>query len=84
MDNDTDQTSSVVPDTIERELRLVREAIGFVSSGGAPRVVIGGIRFGEALLPAAGQLALQAGVRIVPLWTSDESGIDIAVERNPE
>lgn len=80
-DNDTVPGSAVVPDTIERELRLVREAIAFVSSGGASRVVVGGIHFGEALLRPAGLLALDAGVRIVPLWTSDEAGVDIAVER---
>jgi hypothetical protein len=84
MDKDTDRTAAVVPETIERELRLVHEAIVFVSSGGASRVVVGGIRFGEALLPQARQLALEAGVRIVPLWTSDEAGVDIAVERIDE
>ena len=84
MDNDTDRTASIVPETLEREMRLVREAIAFVSSGYTARVVVGGIRFGEALLPQAGRLALEAGVRIVPLWTSDEAGIDLAVERDPE
>jgi hypothetical protein len=29
-------------------------------------------------------MALQAGVRIVPLWHADEAGVDIAVERIPE
>ena len=76
MDKDIDRTAAVVPETIERELRLVRAAIA--------RVVVGGIRFGEALLPMAEQLAQDAGVRIVPLWTSDEAGIDIAIERGPE
>jgi hypothetical protein len=84
VDKDIDRTAAVVPETIERELRLVREAIAFVSSGNAARVVVGGIRFGEALLPMAEQLAQDAGVRIVPLWTSDEAGIDIAIERGPE
>jgi hypothetical protein len=84
MNSDPDLTSALVPETIERELRLIREAIAFVSSGGAARVVVGGIRFGEALLPSAGPLALEAHVRLVPLWTSDEAGIDIAVERDAE
>ncbi len=84
MNQDTDRTAAAVPETIERELRLVREAIVFVASGNASRVVVGGIRLGEALLPEAEALALRAGVRVVPLWTSDEAGIDIAVERIPE
>jgi hypothetical protein len=81
MDEEVDRTALVVPETIERELRLVREAIALVASGGASRVVVGGIRLGEALLLPAGQLALEAGVRIVPLWTADEAGVDLVVER---
>jgi hypothetical protein len=76
-----DQTAQVVPATLEYEMRLIREAIAMVASGGAPRVVLAGIHFGETLLDPARRLALDAGVRLVPLWRADEAGADIAVER---
>ena len=81
MDEVEDQALHVVPITLEHELRLIREAIAMVASGGAPRVVLAGIRFGETLLDPSRRLALEAGVRIVPLWRADEAGVDIAVER---
>jgi hypothetical protein len=66
---------------VEKELGLVRDAIAMVASGGAPRVVVAGLRLGEALLEPARRMALRAGVRVVPLWSADEAGADIAVER---
>lgn len=76
-----DQT---VASTLERELRIVGEAIALVAAGGAPRVVVGGLRFAEKLLPCARTLASEAGVRLVPLWMPDDAGADIAVERIDE
>jgi hypothetical protein len=67
--------------TLEHEMSLVREAIAMVASGASPRVVVGGLRFGEALLVPARGLAMEAGVRLVPLWMPDDAGADIAVER---
>lgn len=66
---------------LEHELGLVRSAIAMVASGGAPRVSLGGLRFGEQLIEPARALALVAGVRIVPIWSSDEGGADMRVER---
>jgi hypothetical protein len=66
---------------LDHELGLVRSAIAMVASGGAPRVSLGGLQFGEQLIEPARALALQAGVRIVPIWTSDEGGADMRVER---
>ena len=60
---------------------LVREAIAMVAAGASPRVVVGGLHFGEALLTQAQSAAAEAGVRIVPLWMPDDAGADIAVER---
>jgi hypothetical protein len=84
MDHPDDRTADVVPVTLEHEMRLISEAIAFVASGGAPRVVVAGLRFGDGLLHSARRVALEAGVRIVPLWHADEAGIDIAVERIAE
>lgn len=81
MDQSTDQSAARVVRTLEHEMNLVREAIAMVASGGAPRVVVGGLRFGEELLATARGLATEAGVRLVPLWMPDDAGTDIAVER---
>jgi hypothetical protein len=66
---------------VERELRLVRDAIALVASGRSRRVVVAGLQVGEAILGEAEALGRAAGVRIVPLWSTDEGGADIAVER---
>jgi len=66
---------------LDHELGLVRSAIAMVASGGAPSVSLGGLQFGEQLIEPARALALEAGVRIVPIWTSDEGGADMRVER---
>jgi hypothetical protein len=66
---------------LERELELVRNAIAMVASGAAPRVSLGSLQFGEQLVEPARRLALEAGVRIVPLWTSADGGTGLAVER---
>jgi hypothetical protein len=81
MDDVEDQVAQVVPAMLEHEMRLIREAIAMVASGGAPRVVVAGINFGETLVDPARRLALEAGVRLVPLWRADEAGADIAIER---
>lgn len=79
-----DRMAEVVPDALEREAGLVHDAIALVASGGSPRVVVAGLRLGDALLASARQMGVEAGVRIVPLWPADESGLDIAVERLSE
>jgi hypothetical protein len=81
MDQFRDESVSRVGRTLEYEMNLVREAIGMVASGASPRVVLGGIRFGQELLVPAQGLAAEAGVRLVPLWMPDDAGADIAVER---
>ena len=81
MNQSTDQPATRVERTLEHEMNLIREAIDMVASGGAPRVVVGGLRFGEALLVPARGLATEAGVRLVPLWMPDDAGADIAIER---
>jgi hypothetical protein len=81
MDQSTDPSAMRAGRTLEQEMNLVREAIVMVASGRAPRVVVGGLHFGEALLPTARGLATEAGVRVVPLWLPEDVGADIAVER---
>lgn len=81
MDPSGDEMTVRIERTLEHEMNLVREAIALVASGRSRRVVVGGIRFGEALLTPARTIALEAGVRLVPLWMPDDVGADIAVER---
>ncbi|HYK94843.1 MAG TPA: hypothetical protein VE011_03105 [Candidatus Dormibacteraeota bacterium] len=66
--------------TLDYELELVRGAIDLVASGGAPRVRLASLSFGEQLLEPARLMAISAGVRIIPAWTSDEGGASITVE----
>lgn len=66
--------------TLDHELELVRGAIALVATGGAPRVRLASLRFGEQLLEPAGRLAAEAGVRLTPEWTSDEGGASLIVE----
>jgi len=64
-------------------MQLIREAIQMVASGGAPRVVLAGIRFGEVLLYPARHLAHDAGVELTALRRVDDAGSDIQVQRIP-
>jgi hypothetical protein len=80
MSNPSHRRASGAARAEELELRLVSEAIAMVQSGASPRVVVAGIRYGEQLYDGCSRLALDAGVRIVPLRRSDRPSTDIAVE----
>jgi hypothetical protein len=69
---------------IERELEMVRSAVALVATGGSRRVTLAGLRYGPQLLDVAEQMARDAGVRLVPLWSGDESGVDLVVERSSD
>jgi hypothetical protein len=69
-----------IPDVLERETRLVREAIAMVAMGASTRVVVAGIRYGDELMDTARRMALEAGVRANPIRRADNRGLDIAVE----
>jgi hypothetical protein len=81
MDDTRHQTPSGTRSAVERELRMVENAIAFVAIGGAPRVTVAGLHLAEAILPVAGRLAEDAGVLLVPLWHPDDAGLDITIER---
>ncbi len=67
-------------EALEREQRLVLEAIAMVASGAAPRVVVASLRYSRALLDPSRRLALESGVRVHALWRKDGVGADLAVE----
>jgi hypothetical protein len=80
MHDAADRNPAVGRGPLEIELRLVHEAVRMVASGAARRVVLAGLRFANDLLGSAGEVALEPGVRLLPLWRPDDSGVDIAVE----
>ncbi len=84
MEDVHDRTDAVIPAALERELQLVREAIALVAGGGARRVVVAGLRFGDALVAPGSRLALEAGVRVTRLPTADDARVDLAVEQITE
>jgi hypothetical protein len=51
-----------------------------VAIHGSPRVIVAGLRLGEAILDQARRLALESGVRVTPMWTADDHILDIRVE----
>jgi hypothetical protein len=81
MEDAKNRTAGLGQAALDREMQLVREAIAMVAGGGARRVVVAGISFGDLLLGPGGRLALQAGVRLTRLETADGAGADLAVER---
>ena len=83
MDDPVDRTAEAIPATLEKEMRLIREAIALVASGRAPRTIVANLLLSEALLAPAGRMAADAGVALTPLWHTDDSGVDLAVERIP-
>jgi hypothetical protein len=82
MENTTGRSAMDPARHLEGELRLLHEAILMVAAGGAPRVMVAGLRLARAVLPEAQVLAAGSGVRVVPLWTADEQQFDVCVERD--
>jgi hypothetical protein len=80
MESPADAPREIAARAVELELRLIQDAIALVASGQSRRVVVAGLRLGDAILGQAEALGREAGVRIVPLWSTDEAGTDIAVE----
>lgn len=72
MNTHVDRTSGSVPEMLDRELNLIREAIAMVASGQSQRIVVASLHFGRELLEPARKIADGQGVRIVPLWTIDD------------
>jgi hypothetical protein len=69
-------------DTAEHELTLVAGAVRLVATGGAPRVVVVGLRGGAAVYVQARAAATRAGVLVsIQPWESGEAA-DLVVERD--
>jgi hypothetical protein len=79
--NDAPTTTVSIGRSYDYELQLVREAVAMVASGRTPRVVLGGIRYPEAVLDTARRVALAAGVRLITVPRADDQGVDISIQR---
>jgi hypothetical protein len=66
---------------VEHELRLITDAIHSVAAGDFPSLTFAGLRFGDELLPEVRALASSLGVDVRPLFSADEHGLDLVVER---
>jgi hypothetical protein len=69
---------------LDQELNLVVNAVDAVAAGTFRSVTVAGMRFGEELLPQARQLAEARGLAVQPLFSTDEHGADLLVERPAE
>ena len=79
-ESESTDLARTAPAVLDQEIRLIRDAIAMVAGGHAPRVTVASIQFADRLLEPATTWAAEAGVRIVPLWRTDESGLDLTVE----
>jgi hypothetical protein len=69
---------------VDTELRMIVDAVELVRSGASARVTLGGLQFGDQLLIRARNLAASAGLRVVPVYATDETaGTDLIIERPP-
>jgi hypothetical protein len=62
---------------IDRELRMADDAITLLESGGGTRAIVGGLRFGEALLPEIRRHALGTHVTVEALPGVDDAPSDL-------
>jgi hypothetical protein len=81
MDHILTGSSRPTSEPMEREMQLVREAIAMVASGGSRRVVVVGVRLGDAIYMPGSRLSLESGVRLTRLANPDGAADDLAVER---
>lgn len=80
MESTSDATSEALGLELEGELRMLYEAILMVATGVSPRVTVVGLRFGERLAPACTDVAVEAGVRVLPVRSAG-GRVAFSVER---
>lgn len=66
------------------EVRNVTGAIALVASGGATRVTVAGLRFGEQVVAQLQAEALCAGVRLEPVYWDDDAGCDVIARKTDD
>ena len=70
---------------VDTELRMIADAVELVRRGASSRVTLGGLQVrGPAPGPGPPKLAESAGLRVVPVYATDETaGTDLIIERPP-
>jgi hypothetical protein len=69
---------------IDLELGMADDAIALLLQGGATRAIVGGLRFGEALLPEVRRHALGTGVTVEVLPAIDDAPADLLFQRQAQ
>jgi hypothetical protein len=72
----------VTIDRIDQELGLADGAIAILRTGCSTRVLVGGLRFGDALLPEVRQHAMGTGISVVALPGIDDGPVDLLFSRD--
>jgi hypothetical protein len=67
---------------LEHETGLCAGAIALVSSGGAPRVWLVGMRSGRELITRAVEMGVASDLVVQARWWPDEEAIDLVVLRH--
>ncbi len=77
MDLRTSHPSASAARRIDQELRLADGAIALLQRGGGTRAIVGGLRFGDALLPEVRRHAKGTGVTVEALPRIDDAPSDL-------
>ena len=80
MNQSSADPAGVTSRALEREFALVESAIEMVAQGHAPRMQLGGLAFGNALLDHARRMGAERRVRVTPQWGLGEQGIALVFE----
>jgi hypothetical protein len=76
---DANFNAAATKGTLAHEMELVRGAIDMIAGQPETRITLGGMSFGEEILPWAVRTARQSLVRLEPIWRADFSGCDFVV-----
>lgn len=71
--------ATVTAGAIAHEMELVRGAIEMIADQPETRITLGGLSFGEQILPWAMRAARQSLVHIEPVWHADCARCDLVV-----
>ena len=80
-DPDDARSPNLTRRQIDRELQLADDAIALVRSGSFRRVIVGGLRFGDALLPEVRRHARGTDITVTRLPGIDDGPADLLFQR---
>ncbi len=77
----TSASNDATSRALSRELEIVNGAIEMVASGGARRVLVASLRFGDELIGPARRSAARRGTEVTPTWSGDDHVTALSVAR---